>query len=109
MAIHWKLKKYIRDQHGIFRLKDLQRKIVEKTGIIISIQHLSDLAKGCPKSIRLRTMEILCGALDCTLSDLVTIESGRRKEKVERKLSYQSTPLEKRALGAFPDPSDYVR
>lgn len=108
MAIHWKLKKYVRDKHGLFRLTALQQQIVEKTGIVVSLQHLSDLTKDCPKSIRLQTMEILCSALNCTLSDLVTIEPNRRKEKEVRKLSYQSTPLEKRGLGSFPNPSDYV-
>lgn len=107
MAIHWKLKQLAYDKHGLIRLKDLQRHILEKTGVIISLQHLSDLVKGCPKSIRLQTMEILCSALDCALSDLVTIEPGKRKAKVTRKLSYQSTPLEKRGIKAFPDPSDY--
>ena len=45
MAIHWKLKQYVRDKHGLFRLKDLREHIEEKTGIIVSLQHLSDLAR----------------------------------------------------------------
>ena len=108
MAIHWKLKQYVRDKHGLFRLKDLRAHIEEKTGIIVSLQHLSDLAKGCPKSIRLRTMEILCSALDCTLHDLLTIGPSKRKEKTVKKLSYQSTPLEKRGRDVFPNPADYT-
>lgn len=108
MAIHWKLKKFAYDKHGIIRLKDLQNQIAENAGIIISLQHLSDLLRGCPKSIKLSTMEILCTALNCSLSDLVVIEPGKRKAKVTRKLSYQSTPLEKRGVKEFPDPSDYA-
>ncbi len=108
MAIHWKLKQYVRDKHGLFRLKDLQHLIVEKTAIVVSLQHLSDLVRGCPKSIRLQTMEILCSALNCTLNDLVTIEPSKRKKKATRKLSYQSTPLGKRGQNAFPNPSDYT-
>ena len=108
MAIHWKLKQYIREKYGFLRLKDLQRRIMEKTGIIVSLQHLSELGRGCPKSIRLHTMEVLCSALDCTLNDLIAIEPSKRKEKATRKLSYQSTPLEKRGREAFPNPSDYT-
>jgi DNA-binding Xre family transcriptional regulator len=108
MAIHWKLKHYVRNKHNLYRLKDLQEHIAEKTSIVVSLQHLSDLIRTCPKSIRLQTMEILCSALNCTLNDLVTIEPGKRKEKVTRKLSYQSTPLTKRGLEAFPNPSDYA-
>ena len=108
MAIHWKLKQYVRDKHSLFRLKDLQQHIAEQTSIVVSMQHLSDLLGECPKSIRLQTMEILCCALNCTLHDLVTIEPGKRKEKTIRKLSYQSTPLGKRGREAFPNPSDYA-
>lgn len=108
MAIHWKLKQYVRDKHSLFKLKDLQQHIEEKTSIVVSLQHLSDLVRGCPKSIRLQTMEILCSALNCTLNDLVTIEPSKRKEKTTRKLSYQSTPLGKRGHDAFPNPSDYI-
>ena len=107
MAIHWKLKQYIREKYGFLRLKDLQGRIMEKTGIIVSLQHLSELGRGCPKSIRLHTMEVLCSALDCSLSDLIAIEPSKRKEKAARKLSYRSTPLGKRGRETFPNPSDY--
>ena len=108
MAIHWKLKQYIRDKHSLYKLKELQEHIAEKTSIVISLQHLSDLVRACPKSIRLQTMEILCSALNCTLNDLVTIDPSKRKEKTTRKLSYQSTPMGKRGREAFPNPSDYT-
>lgn len=107
MAIHWKLKKYAIDQHSLIRLKDLQQYVVDKTGIIISVQHLSDLVRGCPKSIKLSTMETLCSAFNCTLSDLLVIEPSKRKGKTTKKLSYQSTPLKKRGVKEFPNPSDY--
>ena len=107
MAIYWKLKRYVRDKHQLFRLKDLQHHITEKTGVVVSLQHLSDLVRGCPKSIRLQTMETLCSALNCNLNDIVSIEPSKRKEKTPKKLSYNSTPLGKRGQNAFPNPSDY--
>jgi DNA-binding Xre family transcriptional regulator len=112
MAIHWRLKTYIATRHGIYKAVTFQKIIVRKTGVLISIQNLCNYLEKKPKSIRLKTIEILCTALDCELGDfcevkpLPSIKPGSA-EAGARKLSYQNTPLSKRAVRDFPDPKAY--
>jgi DNA-binding Xre family transcriptional regulator len=110
MAIHWRLKTYLATQHGIFSAVDLQKKITGSTGVIISAQNLRVYLNGKPKSIPLKTLELICTALQCDLSCFCEVKpkplpSGKLQPK---KLSFHNTPLKKRASGAlFPDPTHY--
>ena len=106
MAVHWRLKTYLATKHGIYRINTFQKLIVKKTGVLISAQNLSQYMKS-PKTLRLTTIEILCSALECELSDFCTVGPGTMKPESLRKLSFQNTPLSKRAAKNFPNPSDY--
>lgn len=106
MAVHWRLKTYLATKHEIYRISTFQKLIVKKTGVVISFQNLSQYMKA-PKTLRLTTIEILCSALECKLNDFCTVGPGAMKPEKLRKLSFQNTPLSKRAAKNFPDPTDY--
>ena len=110
MAIHWRLKTYVASQHGIFSAVDLQKKIILSTGVIISAQNLRMYLNGKPKSIPLRTMELICTALQCDLSQFLDVKpKPPARGKVQpKKLSFLNTPIKKRGNGeSFPNPTDY--
>lgn len=106
MAIHWRLKTYLATKHGIFSATLFQKRIVEKTGVLISLQNLCNLLDKKPKSVRLKTVETICTALDCTFSCFCTISSSNQKGQLNQlrfkgkvtKLSFQNTPISKRQI-----------
>jgi len=106
MAIHWRLKTYLASQ-GIYSATKLQQKIVEKTGVLISIQNLCNYLNHRPKILRLGTVELICSALDCELQTFCTVSGGVKKLSEVKKLAYGNTPLSKRATKQFPDPKEY--
>jgi len=94
----------------LYRLVDVQKRVIDRCGIKISLQQLSELVNKKPKSLRLSTMEIICTALDCKLSDFCEVQPNRivaKKRKKVRKLSPSHAPLSKKNLKEFPDPNDY--
>jgi DNA-binding Xre family transcriptional regulator len=109
MAINWKLKTYMIRSHSIFSLVDLQKKISNRTGVIISIQNLSNMTNKRPKQIRLETIELICSALNCKLSDILEVKPKEFSlNGNKQKLSYKNTPHAKRGVKAFPNPKDYL-
>jgi hypothetical protein len=109
MAIHWRLKTYLATRHGIYGALALQKLIVKKTGVLISIQNLCNYLDKKPKVLPLKTMEILVTALECKLTDFCRITPAEfQSSSTPQKLSYQNTPLAKRAVKSFPDPQDYT-
>jgi DNA-binding Xre family transcriptional regulator len=107
MAIHWRLKTYLATSHGIYRATVLQKRIVKKTGVLISVQNLRSYMNKKPKAIRLKTLELLITALECKMSDFLDIKPAEFSVGETKKLSYQNTPLSKRSVTQFPDPKDY--
>lgn len=107
MAISWRLKTYLATKHGIYQATSLQKRIVKKTGVLISAQNLCNYLNNKPKSIRLKTVELIVTALECELSDFLEIKPSETAVGDTRKLSYQNTPLSKRAISQFPDPKNY--
>jgi DNA-binding Xre family transcriptional regulator len=105
--INWRLKTYLATSHGIFDATSLQKRIVKKTGVLISIQNLCNYIDKKPKSIRLKTVELIVTALECKLSDFLEIRPSEITIGETTKLSYQNTPLSKRAISQFPDPKNY--
>lgn len=105
--ICYRLKTYLATSHGIFDATSLQQRIVKKTGVLISIQNLCNYLNQKPKSIRLKTLELLVTSLECKLSDFLEIKPSEIAVGETIKLSYQNTPLSKRAVHQFPDPKNY--
>lgn len=107
MAIHWRLKTYLATSHGIYHATALQKRIVKKTGFLISAPNLRSYMNRKPKSIRLKTLELIVTALECDLSSFLEIKPAEISVGETKKLSYQNTPLSKRAKENFPDPKNY--
>ena len=110
MAIHWRLKTYLATQHGIFSAVAFQKKITEATGVIISVQNLRTYVNQKPKLIPLKTIELICTALQCELSMFCEVKPQPKTQKstTTKKLSFHNTPIKKRTSGKlFPDPTNY--
>jgi DNA-binding Xre family transcriptional regulator len=107
MAIHWRLKTYLATGHGIYHATAFQKRIVKKTGMLISAQNLRTYINRKPKSIKLKTLELIVTALECELSHFLEIKPAEISVGETKKLSYENTPLSKRALNHFPDPKNY--
>ena len=107
MAIHWRLKTYLATSYGIYHATAFQKRVVKKTGYLISAQNLCSYMNRKPKSIRLKTLELIVTALDCELSHFLEIKPTEISVGETKKLSYQNTPLSKRAVNQFPDPKNY--
>jgi DNA-binding Xre family transcriptional regulator len=106
LAIHWRLKTHLANQ-GVYSATQLQRKIVDKTGVLISIQNLCNYLNEKPKTLRLHTMELICTALECELTAFCEVKGGTKKLAEVKKLAYGNTPHAKRAVKQFPDPNEY--
>ncbi len=108
MAVNWQLKTYLARRHGIYRPTDLQALVVKKTKILISLPNISKLLARKPASVKLKTMELICTALDCELSDFCEVKPSisRLPEKV-KKLSPRHIPENQKGVTQFPDPGDY--
>jgi len=107
MAIHWRLKSYLSEKHCIYRPTQLQKLIIKKTGVQISLRNLCNYLDHKPKTLRLQTFEIVCSALECELHDFCEVKPAKQDPSKMKKLSYQNTPHSKRATRSFPDPKDY--
>lgn len=109
MAIRWKFKYYLVQKHQIYTVSDLQKRIIKKTGVVISVANLCKYVNRTPKMIRLDTMEILCSALDCELNQFLSVTPSPKTMNPEkkRKLSFKNTPKRKIGVSSFPSPSDY--
>lgn len=108
MAIHWQLRTYLARKHAIYKAVDLQKKIVAETGIQISLQNLCNLLDKKPCQLRLKTMEILCSALECTLQDFCEVRPAKFHSSDVKKLSQQNTPKRHLLKNDFPDPKAYA-
>lgn len=107
MAVHWRLKTFLSTKHGIYRATQLQKRIVKKTGVLISLQNICNYLNTKPKAIRLKTLELIVTALECDLSDFLEIKPAKTDPGETKKLSYQNTPISKRAVKNFPNPKEY--
>ncbi|MCK5062281.1 helix-turn-helix transcriptional regulator [Candidatus Parcubacteria bacterium] len=109
MAINWRLKTHLSIKHAIYTVADFRKLICKKTGVIISLQNLTNMVNKRPKQIRLETMELICSALNCSLHDILEIRPKQfKKINDKKKLSFKNTPHSKRSLNVFPDPKDYL-
>jgi len=105
--IRWKLKAELLKKHQISKVVDLQKLIIKKTNVIISVANLCKYVNSQPKMIRLETIEIICSALDCDLSSILSVNPKVFKTEKKTKLSFKNTPKSKIATKSFPEPSNY--
>ncbi len=105
--IRWKLKSVMVEKHQIYSVTGLQKLIVKKTGVVISVANLCKYVNGQPKMIRLETIEIICTALECELASLLKVGPKTFNPDKKTKLSFKNTPKAKIATKGFPEPGDY--
>lgn len=105
--IRWRLKSVLSEKHQIYSVTDLQKLIVKKTGIVISVANLCKYVNRQPKMIRLETIEIICTALECELSSILKVSPKAFDPEKKSKLSFKNTPKAKIAIKSFPEPKDY--
>jgi DNA-binding Xre family transcriptional regulator len=116
MPIVWNLKKWLAVERDIYRPSELQALLAEKAGVQLSMQAISALINGKPHALRLQTIQALCNALDCKLSDFCEVLPDTAKEQQKQRKVAGGTPV--RLYGAkepskiqesiFPDPHQYM-
>ena len=116
MPIIWKLKKWLALERDIYRPVELQTLLEEKAGVKLSLQALSSLINGQPSALRLQTIQALCNALDCQLSDFCEVRPDSPTEQQKRRQMAGNEPEQlyggkKKAQpekSIFPDPEQYT-
>src|SRR6266571_7199502 len=116
MPIIWNLKKWLAVEHDIYRPSELQALLAEKAGVQLSLQALSSLLNSKPNALRLQTIQALCNALDCKLSDFCEVLPDASKEQQKRRKVASGTPVRlygvkekaKNQESIFPDPHQYT-
>ena len=115
MPIMWNLKKWLAVERDIYRPSELQALLAEKAGVQLSIQALSALINGKPNALRLQTIQALCNALDCKLSDFCEVLPDTQKEQQKQRKVANDTPVRlygtkersRNEESIFPDPHQY--
>ncbi|GHO58029.1 substrate-binding domain-containing protein [Ktedonobacter robiniae] len=73
MPVQWNLKQWLAVNHHIYRPTELQTLLEEKANTQLSLQAISSLLNNVPNALRLSTIQALCNALNCTLSDFCEV------------------------------------
>src|SRR5215469_4815757 len=116
MPIVWNLKKWLAVERDIYRPSELQELLAEKAGVQLSLQAVSALINGKPNALRLQTIQALCDALDCKLSDFCDVVPDKsNQERLKNRKAAGSGPVRlygekaksKRQESIFPDPHQY--
>ena len=115
MPIVWNLKKWLAVERDIYRPSELQALLAEKAGVQLSLQAVSALINGKPNALRLQTIQALCNALNCKLSDFCEVLPDSAQEQQKQRKAAGDGPV--RLYGAkeqahnqesiFPDPHRY--
>lgn len=116
MPVIWNLKKWLVIEHNIYRPVDLQKLIEEKAGVKLSLQAVSSLINQEPSGVRFKTIQALCNALDCKLSDFCDVIPDSTKEQQLEQTGSEPQPLygnpkksADKEESIFPDPNQYGR
>lgn len=115
MAVIWNLKKWLAVTHDIYRPSELQSLLVERVGVQLSLQAISALINNKPHALRMQTIQALCDALNCKLSDFCDVlpDPGKALQYKQRKTAgsrperlYGSKPASTHSNEEeiFPDP-----
>jgi DNA-binding Xre family transcriptional regulator len=105
--VKWTFKSYLASKHQIYTATELQKRVVKKTGVAISVAQLCKLTNATPSMLRLTTIEIICTALNCELNEFLQVAPKVMNPDKTRKLSYKNTPKSKIGIKSFPLPADY--
>jgi LacI family transcriptional regulator len=78
MPVRWNLKQWLAINRQIYRPSELQALLEEKAGAQLSWQAISALLNNTPGALRLSTIQALCNALNCNLSDFCDVLPDQR-------------------------------
>jgi DNA-binding Xre family transcriptional regulator len=115
MPVVWNLKKWLVLERDIYRPSELQEILKAETGIYLSLQSISALINGKPHALRFQTIQALCNALNCKLSEFCDVLPDTAEAKQKRRKAVGETP--RRLYGkregteereAFPDPHKFI-
>jgi DNA-binding Xre family transcriptional regulator len=93
MAIVWNLRKWLAVNRDIYRPSELQALLIRETGIQLSLQAISALLSNKPQALRMQTVQALCNALNCNLSDFCDVLPDPAEERRQRKTVNASAQL----------------
>jgi DNA-binding Xre family transcriptional regulator len=111
MAIIWNLKKWLAVNRDIYRASELQLLLAEKVGVRLSLQAISTIINGQPSALRLQTIQAICTALDCKLSDFCDVLPDVQGLRKQKKAAAHPLPLyggKRKEDSPFPDPRVFV-
>lgn len=84
MTITWMLRHKLAVERHIFAAPQLQELIREKVGITIPLRELEPLMGNDPPAYaRVRTLQAICNALECALSDFCSVTPDRTPSSPE--------------------------
>jgi DNA-binding Xre family transcriptional regulator len=97
----------------LHRASDLQSALAERVGVRLSLTSVGALINKEPEALRVRTMQAICNALNCRLSEFCEIEpedfardnanlTDANLQQLYRRSSVSDSVI-------FPDPSLYTR
>jgi len=115
MSVVWNLKKWLAVERDIYRPTELQALLAEKADVQLSLQSVSALVNGKPSAIRFQTVQALCNALDCKLSDFCDVlpepvNSKNKSKKTSAKPASRSKQSKQKSEdqdSIFPDPNQF--
>ena len=115
MSFKWNLKKWLAVERDIYRPSELQALLAEKAGVQLSLQAVSALINGKPNALRVQTLQALCNALHCKLSDFCEVlPDSENEQQKQRKVAgaapirlYGGKESSKSQESLFPDPHQY--
>lgn len=81
MPVNWNLKNWLRDGRNVSSASQAKRIVRERTGYVLSTQAVCDLMKREPKMIRLETVQAICDAFYCRLSDFCEVRPLAAKRR----------------------------
>lgn len=114
MPLRWNLRLYLANHHGIFRATELQVLLKEKAGVHLSLQSVSTLMKDSPSAMRVQTIQAICNALGCKLSDFCEVLPDKEHMIRQRKVAggdtlrlYGGKETNEDSEDPFPHPRNY--
>ena len=110
------MKKWLAVERDIYRPSELQALLAEKAGVQLSLQAVSALINGKPNALRVQTIQALCNALNCKLSDFCEVCPTARASSRNSGRSLVMDPFgctglkskRKTKESIFPDPHQYT-
>src|SRR5260370_26130635 len=73
MPLIWNPREWLK-QRGVTRASQVRRIVRERTGYVLSNQAWGDLLDNEPKMLRVKTLQALCDAFYCCLSDFFEVK-----------------------------------